>query len=420
MSGKQKILIVDDRQENLFVLATTLKETQAEIIKATNGNDALTASLNHDFALAVLDVQMPEMDGYELAEHLISGDRTKHIPIIFLTAYADEKQMFKGYDIGAVDYIVKPYDPVVLLSKVLAFLELDRQRSEIQDRKNRLEEIVEERTLELTRLNAQLRREISERKRAEAEVRKLNDGLEILVGRRTAQLEAVNKELEAFAYSVSHDLRAPLRAVEGFSRALTENYEAVLDKQGKDYLNKVSGEAGRMNRLIQDLLNLSRITRTEMRFQTVDLTGLTLDIVDMLQQGEPSRRVAVAIAEDLRTHGDPNLLRQLFENLLGNAWKFTGRREDAEIEVGSFKREGHDVYFVRDNGAGFNMEYADKLFVPFQRLHGTAEFSGTGVGLSTVQRIVTRHGGRVWAEGTEGRGAAFFFTIEEMPQTKEL
>lgn len=419
MSEKQKILIVDDRPENLYALESTLKETNAEIVKAMSGNDALVACLNHEFALAILDVQMPEMDGYELAEHLRSEEKTRHIPIVFLTAYSDDQQMFKGYGIGAMDYIVKPYDPIVLLSKVLAFLELDRQRAEIQRQRTHLEDIVFDRTRELNQVNEKLLQEISDRKRAEEEVRKLNDDLELLVNRRTAQLEAVNKELEAFAYSVSHDLRAPLRAIEGFSQALLEDYQAALDEQGKDYLQRVSGEARRMAQLIQDLLVLSRVTRAEMSFQPVDLSSLALNVVEMLRQGDPSHHVDVSVAKGLTADGDPHLLRQVLDNLLGNAWKFTVRTENARIELASQNLEENDTYFVRDNGAGFDMAYADKLFSPFQRLHGMTEFPGTGIGLSTVQRIITRHGGRVWAEGAVGRGATFYFTLGDKTEARE-
>jgi hypothetical protein len=411
MSAEQKILVVDDKPANLHALESTLADTNATVVKATSGNDALIASLNHDFALAILDVQMPEMDGYELAEHLRSAERTRHVPIVFMTAYADEKQMFKGYGIGAVDYIVKPYDPIILLSKILAFLELDRQRAEVQRQRNRLEEIVGERTVELRRVNDKLLAEIAERKKAEREVHQLNEKLERLVARRTAQLEAANEELEAFAYSVSHDLRAPLRAVEGFSQALLEDYRDALDDQGRDFLQRVSGEARRMARLIQDLLLLSRVTRAEMDFQPIDLSALAEEVIAELRRREPARRVAVEVTAGLAAQGDARLLRQALENLLGNAWKFTGRRREARIEVGAAPQQGEVCFFVRDNGAGFDMAYADKLFVPFQRLHRMDEFTGTGVGLSTVQRIIARHGGRIWADSAPEAGTTFYFTL---------
>lgn len=419
MNTPQKILVVDDKSENLHALQTTLKETNAEVVKAQSGNDALIAALNHDFALAILDVQMPGMDGYELAGHLRSEEQTKHVPIIFLTAYADEQQMFKGYGIGAMDYIVKPYDPVVLLSKVLAFLELHRQRAEIQRQTNHLEEVVSERTVALKLMNDRLMQEIADRTRAEDAVRKLNDDLEALVAERTRQLKAVNKELEAFAYSVSHDLRAPLRAVEGFSQALLEDYRDALDAQGKDYLQRVSSEARRMAQLIQDLLVLSRVTRAELNLQPVDLTALAMDVLEMLRSGEPSRQVQVQVAEGLAACGDPQLLRQVLENLLGNAWKFTSHREQARIEVGSEQRDGTETFWIRDNGAGFDMDYSEKLFVPFLRLHGMTEFPGTGVGLSTVQRIIARHGGRVWADAAVDQGATFYFTLGKTARARQ-
>jgi light-regulated signal transduction histidine kinase (bacteriophytochrome) len=318
-----------------------------------------------------------------------------------------------------VDYIVKPYDHVVLLSKVLAFLELDRRRMEIEERSRRLEEVVDERTGELRRVNERLVREIADRKNAEQEVRDLNEHLEELVRQRTAQLETVNTELEAFAYSVSHDLRAPLRAVEGFSQALLEDYADVLDDQGRDYLGRVSTEARRMAALIHDLLVLSRVTRATMSWEHVDLGATALRVVDGLRAGGEERSVDVRVEDGLEARGDPRLLGQAMENLVGNAWKFTSRTEGARIEVGSETRGGEHVYFVRDNGAGFDMEYAGKLFTPFQRLHAMHEFSGTGVGLSIVQRIVRRHGGRVWAEGVEGEGATFFFTLGDRPARTE-
>ncbi len=411
MPAEQKILVVDDKPANIQALATTLADTSATVVKATSGNDALVASLNHDFALAILDVQMPSMDGYELAEHLRNETRTRRVPIIFMTAYADEKQMFKAYGIGAVDYIVKPYDPIILLSKVLAFLELDQQRTAVQRQRNHLGEIVGERTAELRRVNDKLLAEIAERKKAEQEVHQLNQELERLVARRTAQLEAANQELEAFAYSVSHDLRAPLRAVEGFSQALLEDYRDALDDQGRDFLQRVSGEARRMAQLIQDLLLLSRVTRAEMDFQPIDLSALAEEVIAELRRREPARRVAVELAPGLAAQGDARLLRQALDNLLGNAWKFTGRRREARIEVGAAPQQGGLCFFVRDNGAGFDMAYADKLFVPFQRLHRMDEFTGTGVGLSTVQRIIARHGGRIWADSAPEAGTTFYFTL---------
>ncbi|MBI2851488.1 MAG: DUF1638 domain-containing protein [Chloroflexi bacterium] len=243
--------------------------------------------------------------------------------------------------------------------------------------------------------------------RSYEEMAGLNDAL----ARRSAELEASNAELEAFCYSVSHDLRAPLRSAEGFSTVLLEDYGDRLDSQGKEYLVTIQKSSQLMAQLIDALLNLSRMTRQEMRWETVDLSGIAHSVIDELKKNTPGRQVRVAIAPALFCQGDARLLRVALDNLLGNAWKFTGKVTSPAIEVGVTDQEGVAAYYVRDNGAGFDMAYADKLFQPFQRLHTSEQFEGTGIGLANVQRIVRRHGGRVWAEGKVGEGATFFFTL---------
>jgi len=225
------------------------------------------------------------------------------------------------------------------------------------------------------------------------------------------QLQMANGELEAFCYSVSHDLRAPLRGLDGFSQALLEDYGDKLGGDGKNLLQRIRAGSQRMGQLIDDLLNLSRVSRSELHREPVDLSEMASDVATELRGLDPHRHVALRIDEDLKAKGDPQLLRVVLENLLGNAWKYTAKKSKATIEFGVDQDNGNSSFFVRDNGVGFDMQYADKLFTPFQRLHAMNEFPGTGVGLATVQRIISRHGGRVWVEAAVNKGATFHFTL---------
>lgn len=264
------------------------------------------------------------------------------------------------------------------------------------------------------RANRELKNQIGERERAEEKVKELNAELEQRVVERTRQLDAANKELEAFSYSISHDLRAPLRAIDGFSKAVLDEYSEKLDKQACGYLQRVRAGIQKMSRLIDDLLNLSRMTRGVLRKESVNLTALAREVVAELQEAEPSRKVAIEIADELTAQGDARLTTIVLTNLLGNAWKYTAKRPDSQIAFGRENDGNETVFYVRDNGAGFDMAHVDKLFAPFQRLHQDSEFEGNGIGLATVQRIVLRQGGRVWAKGAVGEGATFFFTLGEM------
>ena len=257
---------------------------------------------------------------------------------------------------------------------------------------------------ELQRYAADLERRVEERTH---ELQERNDALR----RNAAELLAANTELDAFAYSVSHDLRAPLRSIDGFSQILLEDYSGALDVAGRESLQRVRAASQRMGTLIDDLLKLARVTRVEIRTEDVDLSGMAGEIAAELQRATPERLVEFAIAPGLSARGDARLLRVALDNLLRNSWKYTAKQAQPRIEFASIAANGERAFMVRDNGAGFDMQYADKLFGVFQRLHSPAEFEGTGVGLATVRRIITRHGGRIWAEGVVDRGATFYFTL---------
>jgi light-regulated signal transduction histidine kinase (bacteriophytochrome) len=260
-----------------------------------------------------------------------------------------------------------------------------------------------------------VKQDVTARQHAEEEIRRLNSELERRVADRTARLEAANRELEAFSYSVSHDLRAPLRSVDGFSQALLDDYAAQLPGEARHYLETIRAAAQRMGHLIAALLSLSRLGRQALVRRPLDTGLLVREVLEELRPLAAGREVDLHIGELPPSQADPTLLRQVWLNLLGNAFKYTAGRDVARIEIGSVRRAGEVVYFVRDNGAGFDMRYADRLFGVFQRLHGQAQFEGTGVGLAIVQRIVHRHGGRVWAEAAEDRGAVFWFTLGPSP-----
>jgi signal transduction histidine kinase len=264
---------------------------------------------------------------------------------------------------------------------------------------------------EIATVTREFNRMVALRQQKEAEIQQLNQDLERRVQERTAQLEAANTELEAFSYSVSHDLRAPLRGIDGFSKVLLEDYNDKLDEIAKGHLERVRGAVARMSELIDDLLKLSRISRAEMKRGVVDLSATARELTTGLQHSAPDRAVAFVIQPEMIAHGDARLLRVALENLLNNAWKFTRKASPARIEFGAAPVEGQTAFYIRDNGAGFDMAYVSKLFGAFQRLHAPADYEGTGIGLATVQRIVRRHGGRVWAEGKPGEGATFYFTV---------
>jgi signal transduction histidine kinase len=352
-----RVLVADDNNDMREYLVRLLS-TRWQVDVAEDGQIALAKAMNEPPDLVLSDVMMPGLDGFALLRALRANPRMSHIPVVLVSARAGEEAVLEGLETGADDYLVKPFAARELIARVQTHLDL-----------------------------ARLRREWAQ------------------------ELERANQELEAFSYSVAHDLRTPLRAIDGFSAALLNNYASTLDETGRHYLNRVRSGAQRMAQLIDDLLSLSRITRAPLNREDVDISSLSRRVLSDLRVRETERRVDSMVPDGLLTRADAKLVTVLLENLLGNAWKFTSKRPVANIEVGMQGRNGTTIFFVRDNGAGFNMEYAKKLFTPFQRLHTQAEFDGTGIGLATVQRIVTRHGGRIWAEASPDQGASFFFTL---------
>lgn len=370
MNDRPKILIVDDKPENLVALEVVLKDLDIELVRATSGNDALRETLHHDFALALLDIQMPEMDGYELASILREEEKTANLPFVFISAvYTDNLNVFKGYEKGAFSFITKPFQPEILVNKVKFFINNYRQE------------------VELSNLNEDLKQ-------------------------KNQELESINKELEAFSYSVSHDLRAPLRAIDGYTQILNDDYGSQLDPEGQRLMDAVISSTGKMNTLIEDLLEFSRLGRQELQRQEIDMRNLVDEVMKELTK-TTSHAARVLVGELPRIQADHQLLYQVMFNLLSNAIKYSAKQEKPVVEVFS-QENGNDVVFsVKDNGAGFNMKYADKLFDVFQRLHSDKEFEGTGVGLAIVQRIVAKHGGSVWAEGKQDEGALFCFSLRK-------
>jgi signal transduction histidine kinase len=376
-------LLVDDQPANLVALEAMLQGLGQNLIQAGSGREALKWLLTHEFAVVLLDVKMPEMDGFETATLIRQRDKSRHTPIIFLTA-ADQSQTqaVRGYAVGAVDYLVKPVMPEFVRSKVAVFVELAKKTALLQ-RQTRLLQESEQAARELADLRAELVRD----------------------------LEHKNRELESFSYAVSHDLRAPLRRIESFSRAVQDSQGERLDESGRRFLLRIREASEQMSQLIDDVLYLSRVTRAEVREQDVDLSGLVSLLLERMREAEPGRVLEAKVRPGITVTADGRLLRIAIENLLDNAWKFTGRTPAPRIEFGLTHVGGEPTYFIRDNGAGFDMAYADRLFGPFQRLHLSTEYPGTGIGLATVQRIIHRHGGRVWAEGMPGQGATFHFTL---------
>ena len=437
---RPRVLIVDDAVENIQLLSDMLADCQ--LVTASNGVQALKLA-NDDPGpdLILLDIVMPGMNGYEVCTRLKSEQKTRDIPVIFLAELAEKHEERKGLELGGADYLTRPFSQHLVKTRIRHQLDIKRCRDhheaalaqsaqgvqntgldlqlELSARKQVQEEFSNlNRTLEmqlcesraqLAAAREELRLESQGSAEARLEIGLLRDDL----ARQKADLEMAGKELESLSFSISHDLRAPLRHILGFSGALREDYGDSLDESAQNFLRCINKAAHQMESQIEALLGLSRIGRQQLTLASVDLSQMVRERAASLQGTAPRRRVQFTIADQLRVRADAALLQAAIDHLLGNAWKFTRGKEVATIEFGRNTEKDGAVFFLRDNGAGFDMRYADRLFGAFQRMHKESEFEGTGIGLATVQRIIHRHGGRIRAEARVDAGATFFFTLSE-------
>lgn len=368
-----RILVVDDEAPLMTALCRTLRQQGYETVGFTSGLAALEALQKSRYDLILTDLMMPEMNGIALLRAVAAMD--PHLVGIVITGEGTVATAVEAMKAGALDYILKPFRLSIILPVISRALTVRQLRLE----------------------NAELERRVRS---------------------RTAELEAANQELEAFSYSVSHDLRAPLRAVDGFTQILLANYASQMPHEAQQLLKKVSVSAQHMGHLVDDLLRFSRLGRQPLSKRPVNLSSLAHLVLEELREQQGGRQIEVGVGSLPDCQGDPSLLKQVFINLFSNAFKFTRQKERPVIEVGAQQTLGETIYFIRDNGVGFDMQYAQRLFGVFQRFHRPEEYEGTGVGLSIVQRIIQRHGGRIWAESEVGQGAIFYFTLCEPPEKR--
>jgi two-component system NtrC family sensor kinase len=390
--GPMRILTVDDSPTYLHEVAAQLRQEGYDVVPARSGEEALELLAVQSVDCILLDLVMPGLSGQETCRRIKGTAVWRDIPLIMHTALEAQDDIIEGINAGADDYVAKSSDLDVLRARVRAQL----RRKQFEDENRGIREQLLQKEVEVVAANAA--RELAEARAVFVE-----------------QLERKNSELEAFSYSVSHDLRAPLRSIDGFSQLLLDKHAGNLDAEAQEYLRFVREAAQRMGELIDDLLLLSRVGRAELRRDRIDLSSIARVVAEELKKNDPDRQVILCIQDHLLAEADSRLMRVAFENLIGNAWKFTVKVSEPRIEVGANQTGEDTVFFVRDNGAGFDMQHAENLFRPFQRLHSESDFPGTGIGLATVHRIIDRHGGRIWAESAVGQGTSLYFTI---PATK--
>ncbi|MEN3306415.1 MAG: two-component system, NtrC family, sensor kinase [Micromonosporaceae bacterium] len=383
-----KILAVDDSLTYLQGIGGSLREDGYEVVLAHSGEEALDLLAAQTVDCILLDLLMPGIDGHETCQRIKATPAVRDIPLIMMTALDDTNAMLDGLSAGADDYIQKTADPTILKARVRAQI----RRKQFQDENRRIRDQLVHKEIEAAQARAA--HAVAEARAALAD-----------------ELEWKNRELEAFGYSVSHDLRNPLNIVDALVNLLIEDYAGILDATARHHLDRIRAAAARMSDLINALLRLSQASRAELTREPFDLAEIARDVTEELRSAQPHRTADFRIEQHLLVHADPHLVRILLDNLLGNAWKFTMRTAEALIEVGAQYTAGGTAYFIRDNGAGFNHHNPDELFHPFGRAHSDSDFPGTGIGLATVNRIIERHQGRIWAEGAPGAGATFYFTL---------
>jgi signal transduction histidine kinase len=397
-----KILLVDDREDNLMAIESILSQDGYVFVKASSGREALKVLLNeYDFALILMDVKMPNLNGFETASLIYEREKLKHIPIIFITAhsYGDEN-VFKGYRAGAVDYIYKPINPDLLRAKVSVFVDLYRKNHQL---------IAQEQ--KLIAINRNLEAEIAERKNSEEKVKALN--LQLL--QNIDKLEAANKDLDRFAFMASHDLQEPLRKIRTFGDRVSSKYSALLDDDGRKYLERMQNAAERMQSLIQDILTFSKISVHEKQFVESDLNSLLKEVIVELEG--PIREKNFNIETDTLPvlSVNPGLMRPLFHNLISNAIKYSRKDVEPYVRISTENGDGNDTKYCRiffeDNGIGFDQKYAEQIFRMFTRLHHRNEVEGTGIGLALCKKIVEEHNGFISARSKENEGSVFIVSL---------
>ena len=373
MQAEPAILIVDDNPVNRRLYQATLADLGAQLVMAGSGEEAIERCGEHPYAMILLDVHLSGMSGFQVAQAIRDRCGAYEAPIVFVSAvYVHEQDAYRGYRLGAVDYILSPVVPEILRAKAAVFIRLFRMRAEAQVHTEAVEKAYRE-------------------------------------------LRTVHAEMEGFSYSVSHDLRTPLGQIAGFADLMQLGHAGELSPKAHEYVGYIQGAAQRMNALIDDMLLLGNMSRTEMQVQPVDLSHLAQALLDELRDMQANPNASSHVQPGLQATGDQRLLRVALSNLLSNAWKYSAGVPHPFIEFGAREGEDGPVFYVRDNGAGFDVAAAgERLFRPFQRFHSDAKFQGHGVGLAIVQRVVEKHGGRLWAESAPGRGACFFFTLARL------